>query len=464
MDWQLGADAWAEGEGRTASREFCDLRLARRFRQILVQLSDTGGPSIPFASQDWAQAKAAYRFFSNPRVDERAILSGHMRRTRERADAAPGPLLILHDTTEISYGGNTDGVGLIGRVARHTVCGILMHSSLAVTLQGLPLGLCAIKFWTRSKFKGTNALKRSINATRVPIEQKESIRWLQNVQQATELLDCPDRCIHVGDREGDIYELFCAATGLHTHFLIRTCADRLCGDGSQTVGQQMAATRTQGLHRVEFRDPHGRICQALLTLAFQRLRLLPSRAKRSRYPELTVTVIHAREKDPPEGREPIDWKLVTDLPVRTRTEAVEKLRWYALRWKIEVFHHILKSGCRIEESRLRTAQRRVNLIAACCIVSWRIFWLTMVCRYAPRAPAAIALTESEKLILCHASARWRKPLTQQSALGDYLVGLARLGGYLARAHDPPPGNLVMWRGMRRLSDLELGAELVRKCG
>src|SRR3546814_18245330 len=89
------------------------------------------------------------------------------------------------------------------------------------------------------------------------------------------------------------------------------------------------------------------------------------RTHSSRYPELTVTVIHAREKDKPKGRDPIDWKLVTDMPVRTRTEAIEKLRWYALRWKIEVFHYIPKSGCRIEQSKLRTAQRRVNLIALC---------------------------------------------------------------------------------------------------
>lgn len=133
LDWPFGADAWAEHEGRSAPHGFCDLRLARRLRQILMQLSDTGGPSIPFASQDWAQAKAAYRFFSNPRVNERAILSGHMRRTQERVDAAPGPLLVLHDTTEISYGRDVGGVGLIGRVARLTVCGILMHSSLVVS-------------------------------------------------------------------------------------------------------------------------------------------------------------------------------------------------------------------------------------------------------------------------------------------------------------------------------------------
>ncbi|WP_143705170.1 hypothetical protein [Pollutimonas nitritireducens] len=194
------------------------------------------------------------------------------------------------------------------------------------------------------------------------------------------------------------------------------------------------------------------------------MRLLPSRAKRSRYPELTATVIHAREKDKPKGRDPIGWKLVTDMPVCTRTEAIEKLRWYALRWKTEVFHYILKSGCRVEQSKLRTAQRRVNLIALCCIVSWRIFWLTMIQRSAPRAPPEVAFTACERLVLRKISQQWHTPLTHQSRLKDYLICLARLGGYLARAHDPPPGNLFIWRGMRRLSDLLLGAQIVKRCG
>jgi len=168
------------------------------------------------------------------------------------------------------------------------------------------------------------------------------------------------------------------------------------------------------------------------------------------------TVIHAREKNRPAGREPIDWKLATDMPVRTRTDAIEKLRWYALRWKIELFHYTLKSGCRIEQSYLRTAQRCVNLIALCCIISWRIFWLTMIRHSAPRAPSEIAFTTYEKAVLAKLSQRWSKPLSHQSCLADYLTCLARLGGYLARTHDPPPGNLVIWRSMRRLSDLTLG--------
>lgn len=284
------------------------------------------------------------------------------------------------------------------------------------------------------------------------------------MQQSTALLGCPDQYIHIGDRECDIYELFCAAQELGTHFLVRTCADRLCGDGTHTVAEEMRTVRSRGIHKIEFRDKDGRVCQARLALTFRRLRLLPSRAKRSRYPELTVTIIHAREKDKPKGRDPIDWKLVTDMPVRTRTEAIEKLRWYALRWKIEMFHYILKSGCRIEQSKLRTAQRRVNLIALCCIVSWRTFWLTMIHRSAPRAPPEVAFTVDERFVLTKLSQQWRKPLSQQSRLAEYLICLARLGGYLARAHDPPPGNLVIWRGMRRLSDLLLGAQIAKNCG
>src|SRR6185437_2506348 len=126
----------------------------------------------------------------------------------------------------------------------------MMHSSLAVTTDGLPLGLGAVKFWTRGKFKGTAALKRKINPTRVPIEHKESIRWLENLRQSTALMDDSGQCVHIGDRESDIYELFCAAQEAGTHFLIRTCVDRLAGDGNHTIADDMAEVRVKGLHRI----------------------------------------------------------------------------------------------------------------------------------------------------------------------------------------------------------------------
>ena len=114
---------------------------------------------------------------------------------------------------------------------------------------------------------------------------------------------------------------------------------------------------------------------------------------------LTLTVIHAEEGGTPNNRKKIEWRLITDLTVRSRKDAIEKLEWYALRWKIEVFHKILKSGCKAEESKLRTAQRLANLIAVFCILSWRVFWMTMLNRSAPNAPPAVALTEAEIVLL-----------------------------------------------------------------
>ena len=283
----------------------------------------------------------------------------------------------------------------------HTVCGLLMHSSLAVTAEGLPLGLAAVKFWTRKKFKGTAALKRKVNPTRVPIEHKESIRWLDNMRQSTALFGEPGRCVHIGDRESDIYELFCLARELGTHFLVRSCVDRLAGDGTQRSAAPWTRCRSRGGTASRFATARARLETAVVELSYRSLRILPPIGKQKRYPALTLTVLHAREPDEPAHRPRIDWKLVTDLPVPSNRAAVEKLRWYAMRWKIEVFHKILKSGCRAEEARLRTAERLVKLIAVICILSWRVFWMTMINRSAPEAEPGLVLTEHEIALLDH---------------------------------------------------------------
>jgi hypothetical protein len=218
-DEEIGS--WLKRE--VAGCQFQDVRHGKRFVTLLTQLSEQIGGSIPFACQVWAATKAAYRFLSNARVDEEKILAGHFLCTRERfAAMEDSPVLVLHDTTEFSYHrDDPEAVGILQKLAspyahggqpgHHITCGILMHSSLVVTTDGLPLGLAAIKFWNRDKFHGANALKRSINPTRVPIEQKESYRWLENVRQSTALLAEPERIVHIGDRESDIYELFSIA-------------------------------------------------------------------------------------------------------------------------------------------------------------------------------------------------------------------------------------------------------------
>ena len=458
-----------------AGCRFCDPRLGRRFRRLVGQLATSLGQTIPLACQDWTNTKAAYRFLSNGRVNETAILAGHFQATRERFAATEGPILILHDTTEFSYTRESkEAIGILykvcgrkdkdGRPRLHTVCGILMHSSLAVTTEGLPLGLAAIKFWTRSKFKGTNALKRKVNPTRVPIEAKESVRWLENLKQSTSLLDEPSRCIHIGDRESDIYELFCAAQESGAKFLVRTCVDRLAGDGRHTIAAVMRRVKVKAIHEVEVRDAKGTVSQATVKVKYQRLRLYPPVGKQKEYPPLMLTVIYAQEASTPRGREKIDWKLITNLPVRSRRDAVEKLAWYAMRWRIETFHKILKSGCRAEASKLRTAQRIVNLIAVFCVLSWRIFWMTMMNRVAPAASPLVALTDVETQLLDTLLPE-RPKRRRKATLSTYLIKIARLGGYLARMNDSPPGNMVMWRGLSRLTDIELGFLMgVELCG
>jgi hypothetical protein len=449
--------------------KFKDLRLARRFRNLLEQVCEGVGGSLPLACQDWANTKAAYRFLSNERVNEADILSGHFQATRERFANSAGYVFVLHDTTEFSFQrDDCEPIGITfnvnsgrdkaGRIRSHTVCGILMHSSLAVTAEGLPLGLSAIKFWTRKKFKGTAALKKKVNLTRIPIEKKESVRWLENLQQSSATLGDPARCVHVGDRESDIYELFCLAQKVGTHFLVRTCVDRLAGDGNHTVADEMKRVKISGPHRLDVRDADGKPDVAILEIKYKRIRLLPPIGKQKRYPPLEATIIYAYEQGRPKNRKRIDWKLITDLPVQSFREAVEKLQWYSLRWKIELFHKILKSGCKAEESKLRTAERLVNLISIFCIVSWRIFWMTMLNRTAPTAPPKVALTEIEIRLLDHLVPD-KRASSEPKSLSYYIIKIARLGGYLARASDPAPGNIVMWRGLSRLTDIELGAHL-----
>jgi Transposase DNA-binding len=455
---------WIDRE--LAGSEFRDVRLNKRFRKLFEQLSDGTGESIPLVCQDWANTKAAYRFLSNPRVTEADILAGHFQSTRDRFAATAAPVLILHDTTEFTYDReDIRSIGVLkksftgrcpaGRPHNYTVCGILMHSSLAVTIGGLPLGLAAMKFWTRKKFKGCNALKKKINPTRVPIEKKESIRWLENLQQSTSLFNDPQRCVHIGDRESDIYELFCTAETVGTHFLVRTCVDRLAGDGKHTIADELREVRVKGLHRIQVRDEKKDLSEAILEIKYRRIRVLPPIGKQKQYPQLTLTVLHAQERGTPRGREKIDWKLLTNLPVKSNEEAIEKLKWYALRWKIETFHKILKSGCKAEESRLRTAARLANLIAVFCILSWRIFWLTMMNRSVPDASPTLAFTALEISLLDHLAEAKGQRLRRVS-VSAYLLQLARLGGYLARAGDSPPGNKVIWKGLSRLTDMEFG--------
>lgn len=230
-------------------------------------------------------------------------------------------------------------------------------------------------------------------------------------------------------------------------------------EGGHTVAVIMRATAAAGTHRLTIQNKNSAPSEAVLSVSYRRLRVLPPAGKQARYPAQELTVIHATETGKPGGREPIQWKLLTNLAVDSLAAAVEKLSWYARRWKIEVFHKVLKSGCRAEASLLRDAERLVRLVAVFCVVAWRAFWLSMAGRAEPQGPPALALTAAECRVLDRLIPA--KPVigAEESTLSAYLTKVARLGGYLARRKDPPPGFMVLWRGLCRLMDIQTGVQL-----
>jgi hypothetical protein len=452
---------WIEEE--MAGCHFGDQRLKPRAATVVGQIFGKMGESIPAACQDSANTKAAYRFFDNESVSEEQILSGHFQATKERIAASDEPVLYLHDTTEHCFKREAGVMGRDGKRNKITARRILMHSSLAITPEGQPLGVAAIKFWERDAVPKKRRKKRTLYDN-VPIEEKKSFRWLENLREATARSSDPAASVHIGDRESDIYELFSLADELGTHFLVRSSSERLTQKEGVTISEEMQNAPVNGVHAVKFRDSNGAKHEALLEIKFREIEVPPPKTKQSRYSPLVLTVIYAVEKAAPGGREPIVWKLLTSLPVRTLAEAIEKLKWYAMRWKIEVFHKVLKSGCRTEESELRTADRLTNFIAICCIVAWRVFWLTMIRRTAPDAPASVALTDTEQNLLDRLFPD-PSPREGPRTISDYVLKIAKLGGYLARVKDRPPGNQVIWRGLRRLADIEIGfLAALKTCG
>jgi hypothetical protein len=194
------------------------------------------------------------------------------------------------------------------------------------------------------------------------------------------------------------------------------------------VAIEMKKAPVKGRHRIQGRNKLGESYEAELDIRYEQMQVLPPEGKWKDYSDLTLTVIHATERGTPRGREKIAWKLLTNLPVKSLKAAIEKLNWYALRWKIEVFHKILKSGCQAEESKLRSSERLANLISIFCIIAWRIFWLTMLHRAQPGLSPSLALEPTEISLLDELVKTKPEATSRKATVSDYIIKIARLGG------------------------------------
>lgn len=446
------------------SEEFVDLHLGDKrlnARAIKVAEAIAAHPtlSINAACGSFMDSKAAYRFFDNEKVSNSKILCSHRKQTLNRARNESNPVLVVQDTTDLIYTGKSSISG-VGKVIKNPgfkepVTGIKLHNSLLLSSEGVPLGIVEQKPYIYEDYKisrGQTSSGKGMNK-KYPIEQKSSYRWIESARESSVFLkdkkiDTP--IIHVADREGDIYEFLQEIFDLDDNFVIRSMSDR------RTIIKNRTSTLSKSLNQS---DPIGNIMitkegvKHICKVKIAKIRLKPPQRlpqeKSIKLRELEVVVVDVKE----DGRKknPLHWRLLTNLSVFTFEEALQVVEHYEKRWTIECFHRILKSGYGIEKTRLSSRSKIEAFAAIISIVSWHIFWLYKLSRECPKTQAQTFFDDLTLNVIFISAKKLKIRINKDKPLlSDTVLVIAKLGGYLNRKSDPPPGMQVLWQGWKNL--------------
>lgn len=447
---RLPADThWAVQE--FADAELGDPRRMQRLVELATALAQHPTASLPEACGTGAMLKAAYRFFSNDAIETHDLLHSHIEATYSRLAQVP-LVLAVQDTTEIDWTAHpaTQGLGPLG----HRACqGLHVHRTLAFTPERVPLGLLAQQVWARDP----NDIGKRARRKQQPISQKESQKWLTSLAAVCSVqAEGPiTRVVSVGDREADVYDLLATARPEGVELLIRASWDRCVHAPERYVWATVEAQAVREHLRLQVprRGPQpGR--EALLALRFCPLTRCPPRHRqREHLPTVTLGAVQVVEVEPPTAVEPIEWLLLTTVAVHTVDDAIERVTWYACRWGIEVWHRILKSGCRIEARQLATSERLQRCLTLYSVIAWRVFYATMLARAVPEMPCDVLLEIEEWQALYCASHHCPTPPAEPPTLEQAVRWIAQLGGFVGRRRRDQPGTETLWRGFQHLSDL-----------
>lgn len=432
-----------------------DKRLDRRACRIIHDMSQNPTASIPEFSGDWASTKAAYEFFKNRAVAKTQLVEAQRQATLKRIErtAHQSPdttVLILQDTTSFDYTGRSATAGL--GILDYKYCrGFLAHSSLAVTPDQVPLGLLAQQTWIRDyptdKPRGRQTA----------IEDKESYKWLQALDDSTAHLPADVHALVVSDRESDIYEYFVHPRRANVDLLVRACQDRRVDEPAQRLWATLSGGPVRGLVQVEVgRRPNQPPRQAHCQVYYQQVKVRPPKNRPASLPKLAPVVLWAvlvKELHPPEAVEPLQWLLLTTCPITGFEQAVQTIDYYACRWVVERFHFVLKSGCGVENRQLEHGERLIRFLTIANVVAWRLLWQTYLARVEGHLPCTAVLADWEWKALYSFIHKTTTIPEEPPTLAQVTHWLARLGGFLGRASDGSPGVKVLWRGWRRLFDI-----------
>jgi len=457
----LDGEHWAEQEFGGAP--LGDTRRSRRLvESARRQAEEPMRAFTAVAKDDWPAVKGYYRLIdqaADSEVTPENILKPHRECTLRRMQAQ-STVLCIQDGTDVNFTTHpqTEGLGVIGSNQTGAQSrGLHLHSTLAVTTDGLPLGVL------RACFEAPAPKEKKDKSA----QAKKSLRWIEGLRDCATLAGSlpKTRVISVCDREADFYELFAEQRGTPTvELVVRAKHDRRLPDDQGKLFEAVRATESCGTVAIEVTRQSARAKSskrqarvgrqartAELELRYRRLEFLQDAQHPHKSEKLPVTIVHAVERVPPAGEKPIQWFVLTTLPVDSPEQAAEILRFYSLRWRIEDWHRVLKSGCQIDELGHRSAERLERAIAIRMVIAWRVMLMTLLGREVPGLPAEILFSDIElRVIGDFAQSRGRDRPTQ---LGEAVREVAILGGYLNRNNDPPPGHQLMWQGYATLTTM-----------
>lgn len=426
-------------------------RLEQRALKIISDLSQNPTGSIPEFCGDWAATKATYEFFKNSVSAPERLLAAQGQATLQRMKEHP-LILILQDTTSFDYSAHPMTERL-GPLDNEKCQGFFAHSSLAVTAEGLPLGVLAQQTWMRDP----NELGQRHQRHQRTIEDKESYKWLQGLNESTREHPAQVQAIVVSDRESDIFEYFVHPRPANVDLLVRARHDRKLMDETYKLWLALSSSPIRGKIQVEVgrrqnQPPRVAECQVY----FKRVKSRPPKKRGAHSPQLEPVVLWAvlvREIHPPEDIEPLEWLLLTTLEITTFDQACQFIEYYTRRWLIERFHFVLKSGCALEQRQLGHADRLICFLAIANVVAWRLLWQTYLGRLDSDLPCTVVLAEYEWKALYSFIHKTAVAPPEIPTLGQVTHWIAQLGGFLGRKSDGQPGVKVLWRGWRRLFDI-----------
>ncbi len=448
--WQKPRE-WNWAEKEFFGIELGDERLQQRLHRLSLDFYARPEANIPQACGSLAASRGAYRFFAHKNVGMQKIVAAHSETTFFRC--RPKEVILgVQDTTLLNYSGHEQAfdLGEIGTKAGKTK-GLIVHDTMAFDTDGLALGLLDVQTWVRDLRKPPKEKRK-----KKPIEEKESYKWIRSYDALVQAQkqEKGKLWVSVGDREADIYELFAHAEKEGEEgpkLLARTTHNRILKEEQKKLFEAVEEEAVGGILEVQVpRKPAQKKRLANLQIRHKEVLLkAPSKEKE----KIRVWAVYAHENDPPKGTTALSWMLLTTVPVNSVSDAMERVRWYTIRWQIEVYHKVLKSGCKIEDRQLKSRDQLEACLAIDMVVAWRIFYLTHQSRHQPQQPCSVNFEEDEWKALHFFVNQTTQVPSKPPPLRQAVRMVAQLGGFLGRKCDGEPGPKTLWRGLQRLQDI-----------